>query len=158
MKKKPAVEREIVKSLLQKGKKIKADQEAFSIADLLKLMRKAFGMTQKILAERAGVPQSTIARIESGIVSPSEEMVKKIFNAFSCDLSYVPVPRFEVFDDFIRARAAKIAKKRMKYLEGTMALEEQLPSKRFRKDLLESEIEEILESPGAIWDEDHDTV
>ena len=44
--------------------------------------RKAAGMTQKELALRAGVSQSIIAKIESGSVQPSYEIVKRIFAVF----------------------------------------------------------------------------
>lgn len=44
--------------------------------------RKASGLTQKELALRAGVSQSMIAKIESGRISPSYGIVKKIFDVF----------------------------------------------------------------------------
>ena len=45
-------------------------------------MRKAAGMTQKELALRAGVSQSIIAKIESGSVQPSYDIVRRIFGVF----------------------------------------------------------------------------
>lgn len=42
--------------------------------------RKMLGLTQKELAELAGVSQSFIAKIESGKISPSYTKVKAIFN------------------------------------------------------------------------------
>jgi len=51
------------------------------IADDLRRMRKNAGYTQKILAERAGVSQSLIARIEKGVVDPRLSTVQKIMRA-----------------------------------------------------------------------------
>ena len=45
----------------------------------IKKMRKAQGMTQSQLAEHSGVSQSTIAKIESGSISPSYETVVRLF-------------------------------------------------------------------------------
>lgn len=43
--------------------------------------RKRAGLTQVELAERAGVPQSTVARIESGRQRPSTDMVERLVRA-----------------------------------------------------------------------------
>ncbi|HJX22787.1 MAG TPA: CBS domain-containing protein [Candidatus Bathyarchaeia archaeon] len=51
------------------------------IADDLRRMRKNAGYTQKILAVRAGVSQSLIARIEKGAVDPRLSTVQKIMRA-----------------------------------------------------------------------------
>jgi len=46
----------------------------------LKKVRKQLGLTQLELARKAGVPQSVIAKIETGKVDPSYSSVKKICN------------------------------------------------------------------------------
>lgn len=51
--------------------------------DEVKKIRKKLGMTQTQLANRAGVSQSLIAKIESGIIDPTYTKTKKIFNALS---------------------------------------------------------------------------
>ena len=51
------------------------------VADDLRRMRKNAGITQKKLAERAGVSQSLIARIEKGAVDPRLSTVQKIMRA-----------------------------------------------------------------------------
>ncbi len=48
----------------------------------VKKIRKRIGMTQKELANRAGVSQSLIAKIESGHIDPTYTKTKKIFAAF----------------------------------------------------------------------------
>jgi predicted transcriptional regulator len=48
----------------------------------IKSIRKNLGMTQKELAVAIGVSQSIIAKIESKNVSPSYEIIKKVFDFF----------------------------------------------------------------------------
>ena len=47
----------------------------------LKEIRKKFGITQTDLAKRAGISQSTIAKIEAGILDPAYSKAKQIFAA-----------------------------------------------------------------------------
>ncbi len=49
----------------------------------IKKIRKKLGMTQTDLANRAGVSQSLIAKIESGRIDPTYTKTKKIFTALS---------------------------------------------------------------------------
>ncbi len=49
----------------------------------IKKIRKKLGMTQTELADRAGVSQSLIAKIESGRMDPTYTKAKKIFAALS---------------------------------------------------------------------------
>ena len=48
--------------------------------------RKRAGLTQAGLAERAGVAQSTVARIESGARNPSADMVERLVRAAGYEL------------------------------------------------------------------------
>lgn len=50
-------------------------------ARLVRYSRRRAGLTQRELAARAGVPQPTIARIESGRVSPRLETVDRLLDA-----------------------------------------------------------------------------
>ena len=45
---------------------------------LVREARKRAGLTQRSLAQRAGVAQSTVARIESGARCPSTDMVERL--------------------------------------------------------------------------------
>lgn len=47
----------------------------------IKEIRKKFGLTQSQLAERAGVSQSLIAKVEAGRLDPTYSKAKKIFEA-----------------------------------------------------------------------------
>jgi predicted transcriptional regulator len=48
-------------------------------------------MTQRSLADRAGVPQSTIGRIEAGLVDPRVGTLDRLLRACGEELDAVPV-------------------------------------------------------------------
>ena len=48
------------------------------VADQLRSVRKAQGMTQESLAERVGTKKSNISRLESGRYNPSLEFLVKV--------------------------------------------------------------------------------
>ena len=52
-----------------------------SISSLVKEARRRAGLTQAELARRAGVPKSTVGRVESGTRVPSSEMVERLVRA-----------------------------------------------------------------------------
>ena len=52
-----------------------------SISNLVREARRRAGFTQAELAERAGVPKSTVGRIESGARVPSTDMVERLVRA-----------------------------------------------------------------------------
>jgi len=49
----------------------------------IKQKRKQFGLTQKELAEKSGLSQSLVSKIEAGILVPNFENAKKIFDCLS---------------------------------------------------------------------------
>lgn len=51
------------------------------LRNLVRESRKRAGLTQTALGHRAGVPQSTIARMESGGRTPSTDMVERLVRA-----------------------------------------------------------------------------
>lgn len=148
------IEAKLLAALLIKGKQVRADQEVIAPNALVRLVRRGLGMTQRQLAKRAEVPHSTIARIEKGVIRPNEDTLRKIFDAMECDIAFIPMPRFQSVESLLRKKAERIAEKRVQYLEGTMALEQQKPEKKWRERLLENEIAELLKSPSLLWEED----
>jgi transcriptional regulator with XRE-family HTH domain len=72
-------------------------------ADLVRLARERAGLTQRQLAERAGVPQSVIARIESGTRQPSLPTLDHILAGAGVELRY----RLEAIDDHDAVLAAE---------------------------------------------------
>ncbi|HEV2891973.1 MAG TPA: helix-turn-helix transcriptional regulator [Frankiaceae bacterium] len=59
-------------------------------SDLLRYARRRASLSQRALAERAGVPQSTVARIESGAVDPSVSLLARLLRA--CDAALIAIP------------------------------------------------------------------
>lgn len=51
------------------------------LRSLVREARKRAGLTQAALAQRAGVPQSTVARVESGARTPSTDLVERLVRA-----------------------------------------------------------------------------
>lgn len=56
------------------------------LVHLLREARKRAGLTQAELAKRAGVPQSTVGRIESGARVPSTELLERLIRATGLEL------------------------------------------------------------------------
>jgi transcriptional regulator with XRE-family HTH domain len=59
-------------------------------AALLRYARRRASLTQRDLAERAGVPQSTVARIESSAVDPSVSLLSRLLRACGASLLAIP--------------------------------------------------------------------
>jgi transcriptional regulator with XRE-family HTH domain len=58
-----------------------------SISNIVREARRRAGLTQSELAERAGVPKSTVGRIESGARNPSTGMIERLVRASGLDIS-----------------------------------------------------------------------
>lgn len=56
-------------------------------ARALRWARRQAGLTQRVLAERTGVPQSTIGRIESGHVDPRTATLARLLRTCGYDLA-----------------------------------------------------------------------
>ena len=56
----------------------------------MRAARRRAGLSQRALAERAGVPQATIARIEAGQVDPRIGTVEVLLTACGLDLDATP--------------------------------------------------------------------
>jgi len=62
------------------------------IAEMI-IRRKELRLNQRELAERCGVPQSTIARMESGAVTPKLETLLKVCREMSLKLTVERIAR-----------------------------------------------------------------
>lgn len=58
-----------------------------ALSQLVREARRRAGLTQAELARRAGVPKSTVGRIESGARIPSVDMVERLVRAAGLDVS-----------------------------------------------------------------------
>jgi transcriptional regulator with XRE-family HTH domain len=70
-------------------------------ADLLYEARLRAGLTQREVAKRAGKPQSSIARWESGAMQPSLETLRGLLRACGFDLWYRLTNDDESYVEFI---------------------------------------------------------
>ena len=67
--------------------------QAYSIAMQVVELREEHGLTQTQLAERCGVNQSDISRIERGSTSPTARTLQRIADALDADVRLVTRPR-----------------------------------------------------------------
>lgn len=145
-------EKRFIDSLLRSGKGLSHEFIHHSLHDLLRLLRKRLRMTQKQLAKRIGIPQSYIAKIEAGKSKPSLETWEKLFRSLHCSLAILLIPE-KMPDKLLEEQAYAAALKKVNYVAGTMALEDQLPSKKDLEELIEDEKTELLNSESTkIWD------
>lgn len=122
-----------------------------SYTEWIRVLRNYLRMTQEELANRSHIPQSHLAKIESGKVDPQVGTLSKIFNALSCNLAIEPFPQ-KPLSEVLRGRARSIALKRLKQAMGTMALEHQAVEKEAFRRLLEKRTDDILNDPRErLW-------
>lgn len=63
-----------------------AAERAIQVAREVHALRVRRGLSQRELAERTGTTQSAIARLESGVISPSLPTLDRIANALGAEL------------------------------------------------------------------------
>ena len=146
-------EKLLIEEITQAAQKTRVAVRGLTIGALIKSIRVQLGMSQKSLAKRAGVPQSTISRIEQEERDANLSTLNKILGAISCDLVIVPLLQDSI-DAIRRKQARKMAEKQVRYLKGTMNLEDQQPDSRFIAELIKQEEERFLQGPKSkLWDE-----
>ena len=67
--------------------------QAYGIACQVIELREKHKLTQVELANKAGIPQAQISRIERGVVSPTSATLAKIAEALGADLRLVERPQ-----------------------------------------------------------------
>jgi transcriptional regulator with XRE-family HTH domain len=120
---------------------------------MLRTLRTALHMTQAQLANRAGMPQSHIARIEAGKADVQLGTLRKVFGALFCD--FLLVPRMgRDFESVLDERIKEKARRNVSRISGTMALEKQLPEDETLQALIHSEESRLRAHPSSeIWDD-----
>lgn len=63
--------------------------QAYAVAQQIIGLREKHQLTQVELAEKAGVPQAQISRIERGVISPTTTTLAKLAEALGADLQIV---------------------------------------------------------------------
>jgi transcriptional regulator with XRE-family HTH domain len=76
--------------------------------NLLRRARAEKGLTQRMLALTAGVPQSTVARIESGAQQPSLPLLVRILAAVDLEPRIALAP-YDTHDDVLDATEARLS-------------------------------------------------
>lgn len=106
--------------------------------ELVLYLRTALHMTQAQLARRAGIPQSHLAKLESGKVDAQLGTWRKVLAALFCETIVVPKlarPLEEILDERVRRKA----RENVSRVSGTMALEEQLPDDAALRSMVKTE-------------------
>lgn len=67
----------------------KVFREAYDLAVQLTELREKHGLTQAELADRCGIDQADISRIERGATSPTARTLQRIADALNADLKLV---------------------------------------------------------------------
>jgi transcriptional regulator with XRE-family HTH domain len=146
-------EKILVEEVMHASRKMREATRGLSVGALIKSIREQLGMSQRALAKRAGVPQSTVSRVEQGQRDVTLSTLRKIFGSVFCDPVIAPLLQDSI-DSIRRKQARKVAEKHVGYLKGTMNLEGQQPDSRFVEELLRQEEERLLDGPNAkLWEE-----
>lgn len=111
----------------------------------IKTLRTTIGMSAARLAERLGVQQSTVTRLEQSERERTItlESLRKAADVLDCDLHYVLVPRRSL-EALVRARADELAREEVARVHRTMQLEDQAADDRVREDQLEERRADLL--------------
>lgn len=112
-------------------------------------IRRALGMTEAQLAERMGISQSTLHRLESSEASGTIglESLRRAAEALDCEVAYVLVPRVSL-EATVNARAHGLARAELERVSQSMALEAQ--DVVVSEASLDERAREIL-SARALW-------
>lgn len=154
MRKRTIEEKLILDAFFQIAAQYRSRLQAVSFRNVIILLRKRLKMSQRTLARRANIPQSTLSRIETGKTNPNLTTLEKICKALFCDFVLLPLPWRDI-DQIVQQQIRRTAEKRVQYLKGTMALELQQPKDEFIRELVLQEERELLASENFdIWSEE----
>ena len=121
----------------------------------IRAIRETLGMTTRQLADRFGVSQPRIIKLEKGEVDGSITLdsLERAARALGCRLVYALVPE-KPLGDTLRERALLIADRQLASVEQTMRLEDQgVPGKDRQKEARQRLVDELLRRPARLWDE-----
>ena len=119
----------------------------------IKAIREALGMTTAQLGKRLGVSQPRVLGIEKAEVSGSIklESLERAAHALDCRLVYALVPS-KPLEYLAEDRARELAKKRLRAISHSMALEDQRVDEADEQEHLERLVQKLLNQPGsALW-------
>ena len=146
-------EKLLLEKIVNSAHSLQQQQRGLEIGQLITLIRGQLRMSQRALAKRAKIPQSTVSKIESGVQQANVRTLEKILNAMDCDLLISAVQQNSP-ETTRRNQAEGKARKRVQYLKGTMSLENQEPSQELLKELIDDEVKNLLDSTTSkLWED-----
>jgi len=118
----------------------------------IRAIRDALGMNMRQLADRLGVGQSRIVKIEQDELSGALTIktLEKVADKLDCVFVYGFAPR-TTLENTVRKQATCIAQERMHKISHHMYLESQELTNHHSKAAFKSIVEEVLESPSKLW-------
>jgi predicted DNA-binding mobile mystery protein A len=120
----------------------------------IRAIRDALGMTAKQLANRLGVAQQAVARIEKGELEGSVTIktMRRIAECLDCVFVYGFVPRTSLAETVSR-QAKNVAAQRLAQVSQTMSLEDQALSRKENEQVLSNLVDELIRTlPSNLWD------
>jgi predicted DNA-binding mobile mystery protein A len=119
----------------------------------IRAIRDALGMTARQLANRLGVAQQAVARIEKGELAGSVTIktLRRIAECLDCVFVYGFVPRTSL-EETVTRQAKKIAAQRLAQASQTMSLENQALSRKENEQVLSDIVDELMRTlPSNFW-------
>ena len=119
----------------------------------IRAIRDALGMTARQLANRLGVAQQAVARIEKEELAGSVTIktMRRIAECLDCVFVYGFVPRTSM-EETVARQAKNIAAQRLAQASQTMSLENQALSRRENDQALSDLVDELIRTlPSSLW-------
>lgn len=149
----PINTRFMVERLVSYGKRAPKATDELAPHVVIRNIRNSLHMTQAQLARRAGMPQSHLAKIETGKVDVQLSTLRRILRALNCEAVFLP-KFLKSPQEVLRERIKDVARRKVARVAGTMALERQRPDERMILALIRSEEERLLARPTSeVWED-----
>ena len=119
-------------------------------------IREALGMTTAQLGKRLGIRQASVVGLEKSEASKSItlETLERAAHALDCRLVYALVPR-KPLAELVYERGHALAKRRLRSVSHSMALEDQAVDEEDEKAHLERLVQELMSKRGsALWEDE----
>ena len=119
----------------------------------IRAIRDALGMTARQLANRLGVAQQAVARIEKEELAGSVTIktMRRIAECLDCVFVYGFVPRTSM-EETVARQAKNIAAQRLAQASQTMSLENQALSRKENDQALSDLVDELIRTlPSSLW-------
>ncbi len=120
----------------------------------IRAIREALGMTTAQLGKRLGVSQPSALGLEKAEASNKIRLqsLERAARALDCRLVYALVPR-KPLGILVEERARELARKRLRSVSHSMALEDQRVDEAHEREHLERLVRKLLDQPGsALWE------